>query len=61
MSIALDDPPTDYQVRAITRLCMVLHIQEQLECTPSTKREARNLLYSLHCKLKGIQCGNKHG
>lgn len=40
-------PPTSTQIRAITKLCMRLHIAELLEEKPSNRYEARRLIYEL--------------
>jgi len=45
-------PPTSRQVLSITRLCMALHIQTELENTPSNRREARDIIYQLRAKLR---------
>ncbi len=47
-----NEPPTEEQVRAITRLCRALKIREPLEETPSNRLEARNLIYELQARLK---------
>ena len=46
-------PPTSAQTYAITKLCMHLRIKTELECSPSNRREARNLIYQLKAKLRG--------
>jgi len=45
-------PPTSRQILAITRLCMRLGIKEPLEEKPSTRWEARQLLYDLSRRKK---------
>lgn len=40
-------PPTDKQVRAITKLCIKLGIKEPLEETSSNRVEARRLIWDL--------------
>lgn len=40
-------PPTPRQITAITRLCAELRIREPLENKPTTRWEARQLLYEL--------------
>ena len=45
-------PPTDRQVRAITRLAAQLGITEPIEEKPTTRWEARQLLYELNEKRK---------
>jgi len=40
-------PPTEWQVGAITRLCIQKKIKEHLEHKPSNRWEARNLIYEL--------------
>jgi len=52
-SSSWNEQPTPAQVRAITRLCMALHIREPLEETPSNRREARDMIYQLRAKLRG--------
>ena len=47
-----NEPPTDAQIRAITRFCMILNIKTPLEETPYNRTEARNLIYQLLTKLK---------
>lgn len=42
-----DEPATDKDRRAITRLCMAAGIQQPLEEGPMTKRQARSLRYYL--------------
>lgn len=54
-SPTLQSPPTDRQIRAITKLCMALRIKEPLEEQVSTRREARNLIYELRGKRDGVQ------
>lgn len=55
----LNLPPTSAQVLAITRLCMYLRIETELECSPSNRREARNIIYELRAKLHGKN--RRHG
>ena len=45
-------PPTWKQTRAITQLCMKVGITDELEHTPSNRREARDLIYKLRFQLK---------
>lgn len=40
-------PPTGKQCEAITRLCMIAGVKEELELKPSTRLEARNQIYDL--------------
>lgn len=40
-------PPTDSQIHRITRQCIRLGIKEQLECKPSNRVEARNIIDEL--------------
>lgn len=44
--------PTPKQVRQITKLASQLHIQEPVENTPTTRLEARNLIYKLREQVK---------
>jgi len=41
------DPPTEREIKCITRLCMQLHIKEPLEESVRNKLEARQLRYQL--------------
>jgi hypothetical protein len=51
----LNDSPTDGQIRAITKMCIILHINEPLEERVTTRWEARNLLYELQAHLKNVR------
>jgi len=46
-------PPTPPQIRAITRLCVQLKIGEPLEEFPSSRLEARRLIYDLRRQVDG--------
>ena len=47
-----NESPTPEQIRAIVRLCCALKIKEPLEDGPTTRLEARNLLYQLKAYLR---------
>ena len=49
---SLELPPTAGHGRAISKLCIALRIKEELEWLPSTRREARNMMYDLRRKLR---------
>jgi len=42
-----NEPATARQKRAITRLCVVKHIREELEQRIMTRQEARTMIYEL--------------
>lgn len=52
-------PPTAKQCRQITLLCMSLKIRDPLEDSPSTRWEARNLIYDLRQQRKLRPRGSK--
>ena len=45
-------PPTDKQVRAITRLAIILGYHEPVEERPSNRWEARNMIAGFIAELK---------
>lgn len=51
-SSSLHWKPTPKQVRAITKLTQQLDIFYPLESEPRTRKEARDLIYSLRMRLK---------
>ena len=53
-----DLPPTPRQTLAIARLCMALKIRPELEHLPRNRREARNMMYDLRNKLRGLAYAN---
>ena len=50
----LELPPTDRQVRAITKMCITLKISEPLEESVSNRMEARNLMYQLRGQIRAM-------
>ncbi len=53
-SSSLNWTPTNKQIRAITRLAIRLGITDIIESTPRNRREARNLIYELRARVRGL-------